>query len=153
MLCLVFTYFFSGLPRPTMIYIVSPFLCSVSFPVFLFYQYFPALARNPGNRAGKISSPVTIHTHAGFRTDLRLFSVNCNDDAHKMPKSRHLDARVHQKRQPTVLCASTAFSLLIYSLISPLPDMPFTSRFYTINPYSFFPFLGAGLYCSSPDSI
>lgn len=35
---------------------------------------------------------VTIHTHAGFRIHLRLFSVNCNDDAHKMPKNRHFGA-------------------------------------------------------------
>ncbi len=35
---------------------------------------------------------VTIHTYARFRINLRLSSVNCNDDAHKMPKNRHFGA-------------------------------------------------------------
>ena len=39
-----------------------------------------------------IGSEVTIHTYARFRINLRLSSVNCNDDAHKMPKNRHFGA-------------------------------------------------------------
>ncbi len=39
-----------------------------------------------------VSLAVKIHIHARTRTNLQLFSVNCNDNAHKKLKSRNFDA-------------------------------------------------------------